>query len=432
MEDSTRRSRVETVPRSDRPWVAAVVHSPVAEAVGREIPVSDSVAFGRSTSANVDEVIEDSEMSRRHAVLRRVDGGLVIEDAGSTNGTFVDGARAASAVLEQNSIVRMGETVLVIDRASARTFDPSPFVGRSAQMIDAIEEMDRAASADVPVLFYGETGTGKELGAARIHAQSGRRGALVCVNCAAIPRELVESQLFGHRKGAFTGAREDAPGFFRAASEGTLFLDEVGEVSPFVQPKLLRVLSNGEFLPVGQSRPEISTARIVSATNVDLALAVEAGDFRQDLFARIAGVVITLAPLRERRRDVMAVLDLFLAEILPRRSVAFSASFAEKLLLHAWPMNVRELLTVAQRIAIRDARDRRLGADDADKVLNTAALRSTSDEGSRREPSRDDLERALSRFAGNVTDVASHFAKNPKQIYRWLKKHGLRPESFRD
>jgi transcriptional regulator with GAF, ATPase, and Fis domain len=235
-------------------------------------------------------------------------------------------------------------------------------VGRSPGLLRALECVRQVAPTDATVLITGESGTGKELAARAVHRGSRRRdGPLVKVNCAAIPAALVESELFGHERGAYTGAVSRREGRFALADRGTLFLDEVGELPLELQPKLLRVLQEGEFEPVGSSRTRRVDVRVVAATNRDLATAVNTGRFREDLFYRLEVFPVHLPPLRERREDIAPLVHAFIARGARRMQRSFlppSPACLARLESHRWPGNVRELQNVVERalIASRDGR----------------------------------------------------------------------------
>ncbi len=236
-------------------------------------------------------------------------------------------------------------------------------VGRSAVLRAALQEVEQVADSDATVLVTGESGTGKELIAGAIHAASPRRErALVKVNCAAMPANLIESELFGHERGAFTGATLKREGRFAVADGGTLFLDEVGELPLELQAKLLRVLQEGEFEPVGSSRTRRVNVRVVAATNRDLAAAVRAGRFREDLFYRLNVFPIRLPALRERSEDIPALVDFFVQRFATRLCRSFepvSPESVRRLQAYPWPGNVRELQNVVERAAVA-SRDGRL------------------------------------------------------------------------
>jgi two-component system nitrogen regulation response regulator GlnG len=252
---------------------------------------------------------------------------------------------------------------------------PETLIGRSSAMIEVYKEIGRVARTEMTVLLMGESGTGKELVARAIHGNSTRsRGPFVTVNMAAIPKDLIESELYGHEKGSFTGAVERRPGKFELASGGTLFLDEIGEMPLELQAKLLRVLQEREIDRVGGTRPLAVDVRIVAATNADLARSVEEGRFRRDLYYRLAVVPIRLPPLREREGDVVLLARHFLAkygEQLKGRALSLAKDAEPLLLSHAWPGNVRELQNVVQRALLKLA-GARVGSKDLAGLLPVA------------------------------------------------------------
>jgi two-component system, NtrC family, response regulator HydG len=235
-------------------------------------------------------------------------------------------------------------------------FAPAGVVGRSKRLQAVMDVVERVAASDVPVLVTGETGTGKGLVARAIHAESGRSGPLVPVNCAALPAHLLESELFGHVRGAFTGATAARPGLFMEAAGGTLFLDEIGEVPLALQAKLLRALESSSVRPVGSEREQPVDVRIVAASNRDLREAVRQGTFREDLLFRLDVVTIEVPPLRHRREDVLDLVGHFLEEARRRHPASpvrrISREALERLQGHSWPGNVRELQHVVERVVV--------------------------------------------------------------------------------
>ena len=283
--------------------------------------------------------------------------------------------------------------------------------------------LQRVGPSTLGVLIQGETGVGKEVAAQRLHSSSGRSGPLEVVNFAAIPGELAESALFGHVPGAFTGAQRAHDGHFRAAHRGTLFLDEVAELALPLQAKLLRALETGTIRPVGAGRDVQVELRVVAATHVDLERAMQEGRFREDLYSRLAGVVVRLAPLRQRRRDVLPLARRFMGEGAPRWSVAF----AEALVLHSWPRNVRQLRNELARILL---------LAEPDEVLQPSLLSVEPGPASvpaarSARPERAELERLLREHSGRVAAVARALGRDRKQVYRWLKRAGLDPDAYR-
>jgi sigma-54 dependent transcriptional regulator, acetoin dehydrogenase operon transcriptional activator AcoR len=436
---SSRRSSARVAQAA---WALTVLHSPRREWLGRSVPLGRQLRLGRG-AGEVDLQIDDPKLSRVHALVSRA--GLVFEirDLGSRNGTFINGERVERHSLTAGDVVRVGDTLFEIGpegpRPPAEPGDPL-LVARSASLIAAVEAADRVAPSDLSVLLLGETGTGKEVFARRVHGRSGRRGAFLAINCASLPRELVESTLFGHKKGAFTGATSDSDGLFAQAQDGTLFLDEVGELPAHQQAKLLRVLENHEYLPVGSTRVVQSNARIIAASNADLDAEIASGGFRADLYARLAGTVIRLPPLRSRRRDILALAESFFSELAPGEVFRLSASAAEKLVLHPWPHNVRELRGVMQRLTLLQPAggevSRRTIESALDSLLRGGRAAVSPEQRSTRGPrgampGREELVARLAALNGNVNRLAEQYGKDPKQIYRWLKRHGLDPAAFR-
>ena len=329
----------------------------------------------------------------------------------------------------------------------------SAIVHRSPVMQRVIARARRVAPRSIPVLIEGESGTGKELLARAIHQASPRRDRpFVTVNCGAIAPDLVESELFGHEKGAFTGAGAQRRGYFEAAHTGTLFLDEIGELPKPAQVKLLRALQEGEVTRVGATAPTRVDVRILAATNRTLAAEVAAGRFREDLFYRLAVAVIDLPPLREREGDAGLLLDRLLDQVNresgtePGYEPKKLSVAARKLLIdHPWPGNVREMLNTLRRAAVwtagetidaEDARDALLlpprpdpgPAGDQDQILGQDIQQGIDLNGLIDRVARHYLERALDAAAGNKTRAAKLLGfGNPTTLTNWLKRHGVEP-----
>src|SRR5262245_11143909 len=288
MSEDTRTSRVDAGGPLVRLAMLKVL--PVGGARAARVVLDEpQLTIGRAGSTSGPLALDDSEVSRRHAAIEREAAAWSIADTGSRNGTFVNGSRVERAALEDGSGVRVGRTLMVFASAAVRadeTFPPvSPrLLGSSLAMLRLSAEIALVAAHATPVLILGPSGAGKELVAEEIHRASGRKGAFIPVNCAAIAPNLAESELFGHVSGAFTGARGASEGLFVAADKGTLFLDEIGEMPLDLQAKLLRALAKGEVRAVGASSTSAFDVRVVAATNRDLDAAVERDAFRGDLF----------------------------------------------------------------------------------------------------------------------------------------------------
>jgi two-component system, NtrC family, response regulator HydG len=305
--------------------------------------------------ATCDVILVDPQVSRRHAEIAVVPEGIRIKDLGSTNGTWWQGTKVGEVVVPAGATVQFGATPVRISAADAPSLPPSDrdhfgaMAGKSVAMRELFAVLEMAAPSDATVLIEGESGTGKELAARALHESSGRaKGAFVVVDCSAIAENLVDSHLFGHVRGAFTGADRDRKGAFVEASGGTLFLDELGELPLAAQAKLLRVLEAQTVQPVGADRPMTVDTRVVAATHRDLSRMVAAKEFRFDLFYRLAVVHVALPPLRERLEDLPHLIATFYA----RRGLdpgPIDGDNLERLRRHAWPGNVRELRNVLER-----------------------------------------------------------------------------------
>jgi len=423
-----------------------VLHGPQADAIGRSMVLAGDrpLTIGRGESTSALFGLSDPEVSQRHALITfDAEGGQwMLRDLGSRNGTFVSGVRTASQALRDGDVLRIGKHLLLwqyLDGAACQRLIRGPgsslhkLTGRSHELLRVHEEIRAAAARPLPALVLGESGAGKELVAEAIHLVAGTGGPFVPVNCAALPENLAESELFGHARGAFTGASAESTGLFGLAEGGTLFLDEIGELPLALQAKLLRALAKGEVRGVGQPKARHIELRIVAATNVDLDLAVREGRFRGDLYARFVGSHVRVPALRERIEDILELSALFLGGT----QVSITPDAAEALLIYGWPWNVRELEHVLSAVAAQTRARGELTLEMLPSEIQQAlASRAQTVPpvpgwdallGIRRDvaPSADELRRVLEHFNGNVSRVAAFFGRERRQVYRWAEQFSL-------
>ncbi len=329
---------------------------------------------------------------------------------------------------------RLRRTNKLLRRDVQRSVGDRPIVAASPVMIELLEVMERAAAFKATVLLTGESGTGKEVLARAIHAQSPRRDeAFVAINCGAIPETLLESELFGHARGAFTGADRPRRGLLVEASGGTLFLDEIGELPTPLQVKLLRVLQEEEVHPLGESKPRAVDVRVIAATARDLEDEVEAGRFRDDLFYRLNVVRLEVPPLRQRREDIPLLVDHFFAafrDTLDKPLLGIADEALERLVAYSWPGNVRELENVIERAVILAAGDRLESSDLPDNLLRPTAGSGEGRELSlrrvRRAAEAETIRRALRATGGNRTRAARLLEISHRALLYKIKDYAIR------
>jgi DNA-binding NtrC family response regulator len=392
-------------------------------------PLVGRQTLGRDPACET--ILEGNEVSRRHAEVY-VDGPIsAIRDLESRNGTFVNGRRVDQAPLTPGDVVRCGEWIgIVVTESGGDGFaELMPGWWGGATLRDACDPA-RLVPPDVPIIIQGETGSGKEGLTQLIHASSGRRGPLVPVNCATLPAELAEAELFGHRKGAFTGAQEASIGLFRAADGGTLFLDEILDLPLGLQAKLLRALEAKTVRGVGETRDVPIDVRIIAATQEPLALATEERRFRADLLARLDGLTVVLPPLRERREDIAPLFLEFTRARAGGASPLIEAKLVESLCLYDWPLNVRELLQLARRlVGVRAAGPlRRIDLPERMRVQasdNPPAAAGEAGAAPQRRPTDDEAEfealiTALRSHGGSVGRAAGAVGISRYRAYRLL------------
>ncbi len=386
--------------------------------------------------------VPDKWMSSKHAKIEPSFGRWVLVDTVSKNGTIVDGHTTKRAVLTDGSLIELGHTLFFFfERMPVEADAPallelvpdSPVTTLVPAWASELARIRQIASSEIPVLIEGESGTGKEVIARAIHQLSGRGGAFVPVNCGALPENLVESELFGYKKGAFSGAQQDHPGLVKAADGGTLFLDEIGDLPASSQAALLRVLQEKEVLPVGGTKAVPIDLRVVAATHRDLDDMVAEQAFRHDLFARLAGFRVAVPPLADRRADLGLLIGALHARLFPAEHPGFEIDAARLLLRYPWPLNVRELeqaLATAQVLAKNEPVRAEHLPDTVRSGRPPGAPRpvvlSESDQ-----KVRDTVVAALREHQGNVSAVARALDKDRKQIQRWIKRFGLDPGSYR-
>ncbi|MCU1282473.1 MAG: Sigma-54 dependent transcriptional regulator [bacterium] len=445
-------------------FVSFQAASPLAGASRHWLDDLDEVRIGRGEPLCRRELLPgirclqiqlpDARLSRSHAVIRRQsDDGFVLVDCDSKNGSFVGGVAARSHLLADEDRLELGSTFFTFRRLR-HPRDGAPDVTAGVDQADfalttilpelarRFDSYKRAANSTLSLLVIGKTGTGKELAARAAHALSRRAGPFVALNCGALPSTLLEAELFGYRKGAFSGALEDRVGLVRASDGGTLFLDEVGELSAAAQTALLRVLQEGEVLPIGHVRPSRVDLRVIAATNRDLKQMVEDGVFRPDLHARLQGVTLSLLPLRERRDEFGLLVSSLLRRLAGERArdLSFTTAAARRLIDDPWPLNVRGLekcLSAALVLGDRNTID--LEGLDAADVLEPAQATASPSQTQTRTSIEDDaglsdedrkqraqLTELMRKHEGNISAIAREVGKTRFQIRRWIKRFRLR------
>ncbi|MDC0712530.1 sigma 54-interacting transcriptional regulator [Stigmatella sp. ncwal1] len=385
--------------------------------------------------------LDDSTVSRFHCEVRIGPRGPRVKDLDSTNGVIVDGVQVADAYLRGGSLLRLGREVLRFDFSSetnrlqlSENMRFGSLIGTSVAMRGCFALLERASARDVTVLLEGETGTGKSQAALAIHQAGSRRDKpFIVVDCGAIPSNLLESELFGHEKGAFTGALGRRAGAFEEAHGGTVFLDEIGELPPELQPKLLRVLETREIRRVGSNTYQPVDIRLIAATHRDLRAEVNAGRFRSDLFFRLAVLRIVQPSLRQRPEDLPLLVDGILSSLGadPERTGALrTPEFIAKLRHAAWPGNVRELRNYLERcLVFEDALD--LSQEEAGPS-GSLELDPSKPYADQRRRVMDDFERRylrvlLEKHQGKVAQAAVTAGMDRVHLYRLLRRHGIKP-----
>jgi transcriptional regulator of acetoin/glycerol metabolism len=393
----------------------------------RRIQLDGTLTFGRDASCDVH--IPTSATSRLHARLEPDGQGHVIRDLGSRNGVFVDGQRSQSAVLTSGMVIRVGGGVGVIAARPTGTADDfcelAPGLLGGAMLAAVARQAMLAARSRLNIVLEAESGSGKECFARAIHEWSGRSGAFVPINCSALPANLAEAELFGYQRGAFTGADRNYAGYFRASSEGTLFMDEVLDLAVGVQAKVLRAVETRAIVPLGATKELPVATRIVSACQVPMAQAARQGQLRADLFARLNGITIRIPPLRERREDIIPLFQYFVRRAQHVSKGYLTPAAAEMLCKHDWPLNVRELEALALRIGVFYPEADLIGASQIAGLMGSFASEvATVDKGSHQDdPAWDELVGALMAKQGNVVRAAEAVGISRQRAYRLMAQH---------
>jgi transcriptional regulator with GAF, ATPase, and Fis domain len=446
---------------SDPEQVMTIVYPD--DLAGQCVALYPGLMLGRSPDDGVTSIFHPT-ISRRHAAVSSGLGGLLcLADLSSRNGTRVNGKQPKLPVpLAAQSVVRLGDVLGIIDQRGEGRFGDDPVLpGTSNRIVQLRQELARAASDPAPLLIIGETGTGKERLAKEVHARSERTGPYLALNCAELSPQLVESELFGHERGAFTGAVAAKTGVFVAAHGGTLFLDEIGELPLDLQAKLLRALQEGEVRPVGSTKTVRVDVRIVAATNRDLPALVEQNQFRRDLYARLSLWELRLPPLRERRQDILPWAKLLLSVWNAERDTATQFQLlpdaAERVLLHDWLDNLRGLNRMVHRLgslALERPFSLRALIEALPELAQPSDTLSADDEGAAvpegapagmrqatgstvppqpahtpapaaPRPSREEFLALYESLGRSVRATAKHLGKDRRQIYRWLEAFGI-------
>ncbi len=426
------RATWDTTQRDDES-VAGSVHPQmwlrwVFPAVAAPVHLEHGQVLGRDAECGVR--LDGGGVSRRHAEVHRQGPLFALKDLGSTNGSFLNGKRVEHAAIVPGSVLRLGDHVGVfVESVRAptefRELASGLFGGHEVDV--ALEAARRAATSDIPIVIIGATGTGKERVARAVHELSGRKGPFHAINCAALPKDLAEAELFGYRKGAFTGAERANLGHFRAAEHGTLFLDEIADLPLGLQAKLLRVLEEKVVTPLGETEPVPLDIRVVAAAQRPLSDAVAAQQFREDLLARLAGLTVTLPFLHQRRADVPALFQHFVDRYSGGRPPRLEPKLIEALCLHAWPTNVRELEHLArQMLAVHGLEPvlKRSALPQSLLALLPAAADSIpappAESLSRRDHDTQRLAVALQQAQGSVSSAAALLGISRQRAYRLL------------
>jgi transcriptional regulator with GAF, ATPase, and Fis domain len=415
--------------------------------IGHQIEAAGALVRVGSASDN-DLVLHDDTVSRWHCEIEIARDGIRIRDVGSTNGVLLGGVRVHDVSIDASfagaTTLCLGNTQLAItplretvERMQATSDRFGDIIGASACMRELFADLDRIAATDMSLLIEGETGTGKDAIAEAVHRASTRSEApFIVFDCGAVAPNLAESELFGHERGAFTGAVAQRAGVFEDANGGTLFLDEIGELPRDLQPKLLRVLEKRELRRLGSTKTIAVDVRILAATNRNLSAEVARGTFREDLYFRLAGAHVVAPPLRERMGDLPLLVEHFLSLERPPRSIhEVPPEVWQMLTAHRWPGNVRELRNAVRRLLVTP--ERPIGSGQRPAYREAAKEDEPPRSGvalaplriARREASdafeREYVGAALARTGGNVSRAASIAEVSRQMLQKLMRKHGM-------
>jgi DNA-binding NtrC family response regulator len=400
--------------------------------------------------------LEGDEVSRLHAEIRWEHPLHILRDLDSRNGVYLNGARIHEAAISAGKVVRLGECVGVLVDVPVDLVDPQPVYGTlvgdlaGGPVLRPILDQARiVAGRPVPTVIVGETGTGKEGVSHAIHDCSGRKGPFLAVNCATLVPSLAEAELFGYRKGAFTGADHANPGYFRAAQGGTLLLDEIADLPEAVQGKLLRAIENKEIFPIGESQPVAVDVRVLAATQTPLTELVEQRRFRADLCARLNALTVRLPPLRERKQEIVYLFWHLLRRHSGGHLPRIDARLAEALCLYDWPFNVRELDLVAQELLVwhdrapvlrrshlpehildrmekvrKDSSESNVVVSDEGAASKAPVAKSPESDQARREREVNQFAECLRKHKGNVSRAAAEMGISRQRAYRLMSELG--------
>jgi DNA-binding NtrC family response regulator len=453
----------QAVRQQDELLVLLECDRPLALSSRHSLSAVDLVVLGRGKQREMSRApardqpswltLPDRWLSTRHAQLTRQQGDWWVTDTGSTNGTRVNGQTAVEQKLEDGDLIEVGHSLLLfrsrveVPQNAAADLDHAPAPGSGLSIVTlspalgrCLDKLEAVTAAEVSILILGPSGTGKEVLARQIARGSPRPGKFVAVNCAAIPAGLIESELFGSRKGAFSGADADRIGLVRTADRGWLFLDEIGDLPLAAQAALLRVLQEREVRPVGSASAVPVDLRVISATHQNLDQMARDGKFRADLLARIAGFRVALPPLCERREDLGILIGTLLARDAAERadSCTLSPDAASALFHYPWPFNVRELRDcLATACALAKNGPIRLEhlPENVRSAIHTdragTAPESSPKLSRAQEQHRDELVRLLEQYHGNISALARATGKARTQYQRWFRRYGLDPKQYR-